>query len=570
MKVKFTIAAVISVLALQTSYSQNKSNGAIATTITPTLLPPGNTEAFRFGTGLITQLDSGSAFDFLPASQWSSLGRLTTSNQTVYGLRVQRASRGLLFGYTGTPQSTTPTLGTPIIQWVGDGSTSAGDLTFRTSASSTSTVSTQVQKLRSNATALLAETSKYETGGIYSFTGGGPYSSDRDYEVPKLEINTTEREGLAVFSENNVTDFGRTGVFVNRNSTSGGVSVGSGNYGFAPLNGNSYGTVSKANNFNNGTGNGTAYGVYSEALYGVINRGVYSRTVTNSSNSLNYGYVADVNAPSAISSNYGLYATVSGSATAGSINYGVYASATGNNSFAGYFAGRIFSTNNLVVSDKSLKTDIKEEENVLEKLSRLKPVNYNFIQEKNEVNLSLSKNLQHGFIAQELEEVFPELVEDVIHPIMNEKNEQTGTKTLKSVNYIGLISMLTQSVKELKEEVDVLKEKIESNEKTYVVNNTRGFSQEEVNTIIANGYYLGQNTPNPFSTSTKIEYSLPEDDKNASILILNLNGQTLKEFKLSDPKGNISISAGTLQKGMYLYSLISNGQEIATKKMLVN
>ncbi len=178
--------------------------------------------------------------------------------------------------------------------------------------------------------------------------------------------------------------------------------------------------------------------------------------------------------------------------------------------------------------------------------------------------------LQHGFIAQELEKVYPELVKDVLHPIFDDKNVQTGTRTLKAVNYIGLISVLTESIKELSSEITLLKEKIATSDKTYVVNNNKNFTNDELNTIKNNGFYLGQNTPNPFRTSSVVEYSLPENENNASLLIFNLNGQTIKEYKLTQIKGAITIEAGTLQKGMYLYSLVSNGEEIITKKMLVN
>ncbi len=53
------------------------------------------------------------------------------------------------------------------------------------------------------------------------------------------------------------------------------------------------------------------------------------------------------------------------------------------------------------------------------------------------------------------------------------------------------------------------------------------------------------------------------NETNASILIFNLNGQTLKEYKLTEAKGTITIDANVLTKGLYLYSLI-NGVETAT------
>ena len=103
-----------------------------------------------------------------------------------------------------------------------------------------------------------------------------------------------------------------------------------------------------------------------------------------------------------------------------------------------------------------------------------------------------------------------------------------------------------------------------------IIKNNKSLSNNEIDLINEKGYFLGQNTPNPFKNSTVIEYSLPVDEKNASILIFNLNGQTLQEYKLLETKGSITIDSNVLSKGLYLYSLISDGQEIATKKMLMN
>ena len=57
-----------------------------------------------------------------------------------------------------------------------------------------------------------------------------------------------------------------------------------------------------------------------------------------------------------------------------------------------------------------------------------------------------------GFIAQELETVFPELVH---------YNEESG---LKSVDYIGVIPVLVEAVKEQQAIIDSLKEKVKESE----------------------------------------------------------------------------------------------------------
>ena len=81
--------------------------------------------------------------------------------------------------------------------------------------------------------------------------------------------------------------------------------------------------------------------------------------------------------------------------------------------------------------------------------------------------------------------------------------------------------------------------------------------------------YLMQNQPNPFNHTTAIRYTLPEDAKNASLRIMDSNGRMLKEVKLADTKGEVTINAGELNSGSYSYSLIVDGRIIDTKQMIL-
>ena len=62
-----------------------------------------------------------------------------------------------------------------------------------------------------------------------------------------------------------------------------------------------------------------------------------------------------------------------------------------------------------------------------------------------------SKRLNHiGFIAQEVEEVFPELVN------RNPEND------LRSVDYISLIPVLVEAIKEQQQQIDDLKQQLKT------------------------------------------------------------------------------------------------------------
>jgi Chaperone of endosialidase len=86
-------------------------------------------------------------------------------------------------------------------------------------------------------------------------------------------------------------------------------------------------------------------------------------------------------------------------------------------------------------SDIRLKKDIVAIENVIPKLALLRGYNYNWI------DLTSSNKRQIGLLAQEVEKVYPELVE-------------TDDKGYKSVNYIGLIPVLLEGIKDLQVQLD--------------------------------------------------------------------------------------------------------------------
>lgn len=314
--------------------------------------------------------------------------------------------------------------------------------------------------------------------------------------------------------------------------------------------------------------NDSKVGINSESRYGL-------RVMQNTSGDDSFaGYfenfstnVASVGAAgislAATDSNIGVLGKV---VSAGSLNnigvYGTVGSTDPGVDFAGFFDGDVEVVGTFTnPSDKKLKTDIESESNALSKLSELNPVTYTFKANK---NLNLAKNLQHGFIAQELEKVYPELVHTINKPILDEDGKYQGVYQFKSFNYLGLISVLTSSIKELSAEVETLKK----GKQTYVVYGN-SFSEVEMDKIAENGYKLEQNYPNPFDSSTTIKYSLPENEKNASIMILNMNGNLLKEYKLNQKEGEIKLDAQDFRKGILLYSLISKNTEIITKKMII-
>jgi hypothetical protein len=82
---------------------------------------------------------------------------------------------------------------------------------------------------------------------------------------------------------------------------------------------------------------------------------------------------------------------------------------------------------------------------------------------------------------------------------------------------------------------------------------------------------LEQNIPNPFRENTTIKYYLPSDSRTATITISDLNGVQLKQFDLVGSRGfgQVLISGGSFAAGTYVYTLIVNGKQVDSKKMML-
>lgn len=161
--------------------------------------------------------------------------------------------------------------------------------------------------------------------------------------------------------------------------------------------------------------------------------------------------------------------------TAGFIGvHGVEANLTG---WAVLGSGDIGSTTNgfLNASDIRLKKNIKPIENALAKIKQIEPKTYEMRwDEEKYKNVGFDKTPQMGFIAQELEIVLPNTVKEKTIPLKSNnytkeqiaKNpklakEQDATMEIKMVNYIQLIPLLTQAIKEQQEIIEAQNKRIE-------------------------------------------------------------------------------------------------------------
>ncbi|MBI5217845.1 MAG: T9SS type A sorting domain-containing protein, partial [Bacteroidia bacterium] len=80
--------------------------------------------------------------------------------------------------------------------------------------------------------------------------------------------------------------------------------------------------------------------------------------------------------------------------------------------------------------------------------------------------------------------------------------------------------------------------------------------------------FLGDNYPNPFNHKTVIPYYLPEG-LSAVMQIKDVNGRILSEFSLKTGKNLLEIDTEVWAAGVYYYSLVSNGETLENKKMML-
>lgn len=256
---------------------------------------------------------------------------------------------------------------------------------------------------------------------------------------------------------------------------------------------------------------------------------------------------------------------------------GIFAS-TGNypdgyqltGSWAGYFDGNVKVVGNLTATTLTQTSDYRLKENISQlegsSLDRLMGMNVVKYRLKNyEVNLGDTATMPHyafksdspllnsdhfGLIAQELEEIYPELVTE-------------GEDGYLSINYIELIPILIKSVQELKAKVDALEGK-PNNAPVRTGGTTQITSQSAIQAT------LYQNSPNPFTENTTIRCIIPRSISKAVLYIYDMNGHQIDSMSIAE-RGDVSltIEGSSLDAGIYIYSLITDGEVVDTKRMIL-
>lgn len=248
--------------------------------------------------------------------------------------------------------------------------------------------------------------------------------------------------------------------------------------------------------------------------------------------------------------------------------------------YAGYFNGATYVNGTLTTTSLNNQSDIRLTDNIqslsngssrvsmLGKVRDLDVLTYTFKDREMEyVDTALTAKagkpvlskmlvpsdgkMHYGLSAQELQKIYPELVSE-------------GQDGFLTVNYIELIPILIRSIQELETELE------EVRGGTGDAALSRGTTSAGAATAAPTGNVLYQNTPNPFKEQTTIRFSLADDTRDAAICIFDMTGKMLKKMPISSGETSVAVNGWELGEGMFLYTLIVNGREIDTKKMILS
>ncbi|MCU7551750.1 tail fiber domain-containing protein [Chitinophagaceae bacterium LB-8] len=330
-------------------------------------------------------------------------------------------------------------------------------------------------------------------------------------------------------------------------------------------------------------GNYGVYGVATSAggygVYGVNNSGSTSngRGVYGSSSWIGVDGIGNT---------FGVRGNVSGASAyaVGAISsqsIGLYAYTGNSSSYAGYFAGRVYSSGGYTSSDRNLKEDIVDVSNAMDVINQLKPKSYKFRQDGNYKLMNLPQGKHFGLIAQDVEQILPDLVADAefdpgrIPQQAKEGTSTTGTPqppvqeskgeiiNFKALNYTELIPIMVKAMQEQQQVITEQQNRIEKLEQlVYKLSNGLNIGTN------VNNAKLGDVSPNPVKGTALISYSIPEGSKTAQLLISDALGRQIKVVQLS-ASGVINVDVSALAKGVYNYSLIVDNSIRDTKKMTV-
>lgn len=178
--------------------------------------------------------------------------------------------------------------------------------------------------------------------------------------------------------------------------------------------------------------------------------------------------------------------------------------------------------------------DIDREGMSAEEIAELEALEKNKYEDPIQTRLS---DVSYGLAADQLREVFPELVYE----------DAEGNY---SINYIEMVPLLVQSIRELSAKVTTLEQQL-------------GLSQPAKSVMKTKAAIATEETDD-------VSLIVPEQAKEATLNIYDMGGKLIQTATITD-RGTSALSSytKTLPTGIYIYSLIVDGKVSVTRKMIM-
>jgi len=157
-----------------------------------------------------------------------------------------------------------------------------------------------------------------------------------------------------------------------------------------------------------------------------------------------------------------------------------------------------------------------------------------------------------GFLAQDVEKILPELV----------KTDEDG---VKSIDYIGFIPLLVESINEMRltiqeqqNEIEMLQSLLSVETKSTLRSTSTG------NPDMVEGAKLYNRA------GASVSYTLPSTFSNAYLQVFDISGRVVKKITLTIANDIVDINPSEIGYGTFVYALYVDGQKADTLKKFVN
>lgn len=210
-------------------------------------------------------------------------------------------------------------------------------------------------------------------------------------------------------------------------------------------------------------------------------------------------------------------------------------------------------------SDRRFKNDIKTLDGALNKVLAMRGTTYNFNKEQMAKGFPDSK--QVGFIAQEMKEIMPELV-------------QADAEGMLAVNYSGVIPVLVEALKEQHEVIEEKETRIAALEAQNSELQSR-LARIEAALGIADDRKADDTkapinakiSPNPSNGLVNVELENTASAKSVVVNMVDASGRQIATRTVAAGTNNVQFDLGQFPAGIYVAQIMADGQMVSSSKI---